>query len=175
MPLVQSQVVSLPSPDLIKMEERKRPANHGHDDSAPPLKKQATSINGAAKAHVDADMPWKDELEVWNESLLPPFPSLFPSKEIPRDKWLLTRALLAVQRFQKEAIWRQMQEHKRERNSVENRLTEVTKSAQYHDEHIMIIDAWFSQVSHPSCYHLRVDADLHKATRRGKARGWGYR
>ena len=40
-----------------------------------------------------------------------------------------------------------MQEHKRERNSVESRLNDVIKSAQYHDEHIMIIDAWFSEVS----------------------------
>ena len=64
MPLVQSRVVSLPSPDLIKMEDRKRPATHDHDDSAPPHKKQATSVNGDSKAHVDADMPWKDDLEV---------------------------------------------------------------------------------------------------------------
>lgn len=84
MPLVQSQVVSLPSPDLIKMEERKRPANHDHDDSAPPLKKQVTSINGAAKAHVDADMPWKDELEVGNEPLLRPSSSLRSARKINR-------------------------------------------------------------------------------------------
>ena len=64
MPLVQSRVVSLSSQDLIKMEERKRPATHDHDDSAPPLKKQATTVNGASKPHVDADMPWKDDLEV---------------------------------------------------------------------------------------------------------------
>ena len=49
------------------MEERKRPASNDHDSSAPPLKKQATSANGA-KAHPDADMPWKDDLEV---SLIP--------------------------------------------------------------------------------------------------------
>ena len=52
------------------MEERKRPANHNHDDSTPPHKKQATSINGASKPHVDADMPWKDELEVSKDSIL---------------------------------------------------------------------------------------------------------
>ena len=45
------------------MEERKRPASNDPDASAPPLKKQATSANGA-KAHPDADMPWKDDLEV---------------------------------------------------------------------------------------------------------------
>ena len=62
MPLVGGPPVSLPSPTLIKMEERKRPA--GDDDSAPPLKRQATSVNGASKPHVDADMPWQDDLEV---------------------------------------------------------------------------------------------------------------
>ena len=61
MPLVEG-IVSLPSPSLIKMEERKRPA--GDDDSAPPLKRQATSVNGTSKPHVDADMPWQDDLEV---------------------------------------------------------------------------------------------------------------
>ena len=64
MPLVQSRTVSLPSPNLVKMEERKRPATHDHEDSAPPHKKQATSVNGGSKPHVDADMPWKDDLEV---------------------------------------------------------------------------------------------------------------
>ena len=44
------------------MEERKRPA--GDDESAPPTKRQATSVNGASKPHVDADMPWQDDLEV---------------------------------------------------------------------------------------------------------------
>ena len=39
-----------------------------------------------------------------------------------------------------------MQEHKRERASVESRLNSVEKRAQYHDEHIVIIDAWFSEV-----------------------------
>ena len=40
-----------------------------------------------------------------------------------------------------------MQEHKRERNSIEARLNALTKRAAHHDEHIMIIDAWFSDVS----------------------------
>ena len=62
MPLVGGPPVSLPSPTLIKMEERKRPA--GDDGSAPPLKRQATSVNGSNKPHVDADMPWQDDLEV---------------------------------------------------------------------------------------------------------------
>lgn len=58
---------------LVKMEERKRPISYDQNDAAPPLKKQATAPNGASKPHVDADMPWKDDLEV---SLPPPFLSL---------------------------------------------------------------------------------------------------
>lgn len=40
-----------------------------------------------------------------------------------------------------------MQEYKRERNNLEARLNEMTKSALHHDEHLMTIDAWFSEVS----------------------------
>lgn len=62
MPLVGGLTASFPSPTLIKMEERKRPA--GDDESAPPLKRQATSVNGASKPHIDADMLYQDDLEV---------------------------------------------------------------------------------------------------------------
>ena len=62
MPAAEPPVVSSES-DLIKMEDRKRPASE-HNDSAPPLKKQATAVNGGTKPHPDADMPWKDDLEV---------------------------------------------------------------------------------------------------------------
>ena len=64
MRLVEARPVPLLSPGIVKMEERKRPASYEHDDSAPPLKRQATTVNGASKTHPDADMPWKDELEV---------------------------------------------------------------------------------------------------------------
>ena len=83
MTLVQSQAVSLPSSDLVKMEERKRPLAYDQEASAPPLKRQATSVNGT-KAHIDQDMPWKDDLEVCPIDLLVPlcyltsFPLLAP-------------------------------------------------------------------------------------------------
>ncbi|KAJ5109838.1 hypothetical protein N7532_002483 [Penicillium argentinense] len=96
---------------LIKMEDRKRPAAD-HNDSAPPLKKQATTSNGSSKPHPDADMPWKDDLE----------------------------------RFQKDAILRQMQEFKREKQSLESRLSEMLKAATNHDGHLRVIDAWFNQL-----------------------------
>lgn len=49
---------------LVKMEDRKRPAPYDHGDNAPPSKRVATATNGGSKANVDADMPYKDELEV---------------------------------------------------------------------------------------------------------------
>ncbi|MCJ1399955.1 E3 ubiquitin-protein ligase bre1 [Xylographa trunciseda] len=51
-----------------------------------------------------------------------------------------------LEKFQKEAIYRQMQEYKRERNTLENRLNDLTKRAAYHDDHLRTIDAWFSQL-----------------------------
>ncbi|KAL7267976.1 E3 ubiquitin-protein ligase bre1 [Rhizina undulata] len=48
--------------------------------------------------------------------------------------------------FQKEAIFRQMQEYKRERNVLETQLEELSKKATYHDDHLRIIDAWWSQL-----------------------------
>ena len=64
MPGVQTTPVSSSESGLAKMEDRKRPAGCENNESAPPLKKQATSVNGATKPHPDADMPWKDDLEV---------------------------------------------------------------------------------------------------------------
>ena len=64
MTLAQARAVSFSTSDPVKMEERKRPASHDHDNSEPPLKRQATTVNGTSKGHADADMPWKDDLEV---------------------------------------------------------------------------------------------------------------
>ena len=66
MPAIEAAPVASSEPSLIKMEERKRSATSGRNDtSAPPLKKQATSVNGGSKPpHPDADMPWKDDLDV---------------------------------------------------------------------------------------------------------------
>jgi len=40
-----------------------------------------------------------------------------------------------------------MQEYKREKNTLEARVKELTKAATYHNDHLRIIDAWFKQVS----------------------------
>lgn len=64
MTAVEASPVAHSESGLVKMEDRKRPAAYDRNDSAPPLKKQATSMNGGSKPHPDADMPWKDDLEV---------------------------------------------------------------------------------------------------------------
>ncbi|GMF81766.1 unnamed protein product [Aspergillus oryzae] len=64
MPVAEASPVASSEPGFVKMEDRKRAATSDHNDSAPPLKKQATSVNGGSKPHPDADMPWKDDLEV---------------------------------------------------------------------------------------------------------------
>ncbi|KAH1436648.1 E3 ubiquitin-protein ligase bre1 [Aspergillus fumigatus] len=112
MPATEASPVVCSESAIVKMEDRKRPATHDHNDSAPPLKKQATSVNGGSKPHPDADMPWKDDLE----------------------------------RFQKDAIWRQMQEYKREKMSLETKLKEMSKATAYHNDHLRVIDAWFNQL-----------------------------
>ncbi|KAJ5734754.1 hypothetical protein N7533_013157 [Penicillium manginii] len=110
MPAAEPPVLSSES-GLVKMEDRKRPAADSND-SAPPLKKQATTVNGGSKPHPDADMPWKDDLE----------------------------------RFQKDAILRQMQEFKRDKQSLESRVNEMSKAAKYHDSHLRVIDSWYKQL-----------------------------
>lgn len=64
MPAAEASPVASSESDLIKMDDRKRAAAYDNNDSAPPLKKQATSVNGGSKPHPDADMPWKDDLDV---------------------------------------------------------------------------------------------------------------
>ena len=39
-----------------------------------------------------------------------------------------------------------MQEYKREKNALESRLNEMTKNTIHHDEHLMVIDSWFSDL-----------------------------
>lgn len=54
--------------------------------------------------------------------------------------------LLRLQRFQKDAIYRQMQEYKREKTSLEIELNDIRKRSAHHDDHLRTIDTWFAQV-----------------------------
>lgn len=51
-----------------------------------------------------------------------------------------------MQEFTKGAIYRQMQEYKRDKNFLENRVQELVKNATDHDDHIRIVDAFLAQV-----------------------------
>jgi E3 ubiquitin-protein ligase BRE1 len=57
---------------------------------------------------------------------------------------MLTSALL--QKFQKDAIYRQMLEYKREKATFESQLKDTRKKVIDHDDHLRVIDAWWMQV-----------------------------
>ena len=59
---------------------------------------------------------------------------------------MTTNMYSLAQKFQKEAIIRQMHEYKREKITLEARLNDLAKRATYHDDHLRSIDAWFDQV-----------------------------
>ena len=68
-------------------------------------------------------------------------PLLFPQ---PTDHF--TDRIPYQQRYQKDAIIRQMKEYKREKGLLESQVTDLTKRSLYHDDHLRIIDIWFTQV-----------------------------
>ncbi|KAL5940819.1 E3 ubiquitin-protein ligase bre1 [Pyricularia oryzae] len=51
-----------------------------------------------------------------------------------------------IEDFQKDAIYRQMLEYRRQKATLETRLEEVTKRSTHHDDHLRIIDQWFLQM-----------------------------
>lgn len=51
-----------------------------------------------------------------------------------------------MQDFQKDAIYRQMLEYKREKSTLEARLSELEQSSTDHDDHLRILDAWWLQL-----------------------------
>jgi len=69
---LEAPVVSVPPLGPVKMEDRKRASASDHnDDSAPPAKRQATSMNGpVVESAADTPKfgthgsPWQVELEV---------------------------------------------------------------------------------------------------------------
>ncbi|KAL6706702.1 E3 ubiquitin-protein ligase bre1 [Coniothyrium glycines] len=74
---LEARTVAPPSLDAVKMEDRKRPIT---DDSAPPAKRQAVTVNGA-RAHPDADLPWKDDIEAFQKDAI-----LRQMREFKREK-----------------------------------------------------------------------------------------
>ncbi|KAK2074433.1 hypothetical protein P8C59_008641 [Phyllachora maydis] len=51
-----------------------------------------------------------------------------------------------IEEFQKGAIYRQMLEYKREKNSLETRLHDLEAYSSHHDDHLRIVDAWLLQL-----------------------------
>ncbi|KAI0847838.1 E3 ubiquitin-protein ligase BRE1 [Daldinia vernicosa] len=51
-----------------------------------------------------------------------------------------------IEDYQKDAIYRQMLEYKREKNTLETQLGEVKKRSAHHDDHIRIVDNWWIQL-----------------------------
>merc|ERR1712093_712309 len=51
-----------------------------------------------------------------------------------------------VESFQKDAILRQMKEYKREKTLYESQVQDLSKRSQYHDDHLRIVDSWFTQL-----------------------------
>ena len=67
-----------------------------------------------------------------------------------------------------------MQEYKREKNRLEERLRDENRRAEYHDEHLRIIDAWFSQVGPSLTYNSSAPGliRLHLVTGRSQDSVW---
>ncbi|XDG01299.1 hypothetical protein ABKA04_000914 [Annulohypoxylon sp. FPYF3050] len=51
-----------------------------------------------------------------------------------------------IEDYQKDAIYRQMLEYKREKNTLEAQLDEAQKLSVHHDDHIRIVDNWWLQL-----------------------------
>ncbi|KAK5106723.1 E3 ubiquitin-protein ligase bre1 [Lithohypha guttulata] len=51
-----------------------------------------------------------------------------------------------LEKFQKDALLRQLNEYKRERKDLESQISDLKKKARDHDDHIRTIDAWLKQL-----------------------------
>ena len=159
---------------ISAMEDRKRAIPHdSSDDPSPPLKRQAVTPASSSTNH---QLPQSQEdvivssvpalldllsnsstdlssLTLTNTMLIPPekvFSAISLCNHDGDDELpILQTGLLtftSLQHFQKEAIFRQMLEYKRERNLLENKVEQLDKKATYHDDHIRVMDAWWDQV-----------------------------
>lgn len=58
-----------------------------------------------------------------------------------------------------------MQEFKREKQSLESRVNQMSKAATHHNDHLRVIDSWFKQVGNspvPDCTGI-VEANLNES------------
>ena len=66
---------------------------------------------------------------------------------------------VALQKYQKDAIYRQMLEYKREKATLESQLKDVQKRSVDHDDHLRVIDAWWSQVNYSAAVTTAIRVD----------------
>lgn len=126
------------------MDDRKRSVPHDpSDDAHPPFKRQA--LQSSSTPHSNHQVPQSQEdviVSIFFCSIMFVY-VIYPREHTYRK---LTPTFAFVQHFQKEAIWRQMQEYKRERNMLEARVEQLDKRSAYHDDHLRVVDAWWTQV-----------------------------
>lgn len=53
---------------------------------------------------------------------------------------------VALQTVQKDGIYRQMLEYKRQKATLESQFRDIQKKSVDHDDHLRVVDAWWSQV-----------------------------
>ena len=146
---------------MLAMEDRKRPVPHEpSDDSLPPFKRPALNSPSSSQAPQNSHQVPQSQEDVivsrYHSTLQSPrfFISIFQPRIPPtlgfrcrtRSSLLPSANTHSYKHFQKEAIWRQMMEYKRERNMLESRVEELDKRSTYHDDHLRVIDAWWAQV-----------------------------
>ncbi|EKD20503.1 uncharacterized protein L3040_004209 [Drepanopeziza brunnea f. sp. 'multigermtubi'] len=51
-----------------------------------------------------------------------------------------------LEHYQKDAILRQLQEYKRDKSTLESQLKSIQSKAAHHDDHLRVVDAWWSQL-----------------------------
>ncbi|KAF2004541.1 BRE1-domain-containing protein [Amniculicola lignicola CBS 123094] len=144
---LEARIITTPSLDVVKMEERKRPG--GLDDNAPPAKRQAVAVNGS-RSHQDADLPWKDDIEsAAHNNVAPPLSLHLAQHRLclppPRFPQSLCNPQ-TLQTFQKDAIWRQMKEYKREKTTLEAQIADMEKRTKHYDHNLRTLNEWFDQM-----------------------------
>ncbi|PIA92382.1 E3 ubiquitin-protein ligase bre1 [Cercospora beticola] len=93
----------------------------------------------------------KIEMEDRKRSLINDVEDLAPSRKRLKDENCATMRMdddkeKQVEDYQKDALIRQLKEYKRVKRDAEEQLAELQRKARYHDDHLRILDAWWSQL-----------------------------
>lgn len=93
----------------------------------------------------------KTAMEDRKRSLINDVEDLAPSRKRLKDENGATMRMdedkeKQVEDYQKDAIIRQLKEYKRQKRDADEQLVELQRKVTYHDDHIRVIDAWWSQL-----------------------------